>query len=339
MTPSKKVKADYRGLCALCGEFRPLEDSHIIPRTIVRQIQSIFPNHDLRWSTNPDIPRQDVETYKLLCRDCENALARYEGRFNQVIFHRFIERDIRVREPFEYREWLLPFVVGLAWRTWARDMDRFSRIDRHVPRYVEEAGRFWRAYLRGERSDPGPYEHHLLFSTWQPTVLPPGEEQQDGQTLETVRLQLGGTLGLDPGSVNALQGMIASNVILSGEMAWVFVNMGGVMVVSPIQPRRRDGFVHTIVRSESGFLDPDTQVVPEEFRQWLDEHLIVPSRSIWDKVSPSQREKSEQKTVAALERAVRSGSPEGKAFLLALQKAEKRRAQQECDVVPSDGGQ
>lgn len=338
MTSRNTAKSDPCGLCALCGEWRHLENSHVIPRTIVRQIQSIFPNRDLRWSANPDVPRQDIETYRLLCRQCENALARHEGRFSQVIFHPFVERDIRVRSPFEYRDWLLPFVVGLAWRTWARDMDRFSRIGRHVPSYVEEAGRFWRDYLRGERADPGPYEHHLLFATWQPTVLAPDDEQQDCAAQETIRLQLGGTLGLDPGSVNALQGTIASNVILAGERAWVFVNMGGVMVVSPIRPRRRDGFLNAAVRPDGGFLDPDLQAIPEEFRQWVDEYMIAACRRIWDRVSPSQREKAQQKTLAALERAVQSGSPEGKACLLALQQAEKRRAQAEREVPPHDGG-
>jgi hypothetical protein len=75
VSKAQRPRTGGRGYCALCLELRKLEDSHIIPRTVVRQIQSLFPNKDLRWSASPNIPRQDIKTYPLLCRDCEHTLS------------------------------------------------------------------------------------------------------------------------------------------------------------------------------------------------------------------------------------------------------------------------
>jgi hypothetical protein len=302
----------------------------------VRQIQSLFPNKDLRWSFNPDIPRQDISTYPLLCRTCEGRLSRHEGRFNQVIFHPYIERDIRNREPFRYRDWLLPFVISLSWRTWARDMEAFSRLGRHIPTYVQEAGRRWSAYLRDECNDPGPFEHHLLCATWQPVQAP--EADAASPSAGTIQIWLGGTLGLPATVINALQGTISSNVILSNEAAWVFVNMGGMIAVTAIRPLRLAGFANTLVLPDGGSVDPDRQQIPADFHKWISEHALMAAERVWDNISPTQREKSQQKVLAALEQAVNSGSPEGKAFLLGQQQAEKRRAQ-DLNPPSHDGGE
>ncbi len=326
VSKAQRPRTGGRGYCALCLELRTLDDSHIIPRTVVRQIQSLFPNKDLRGSMNPNVPRQDITTYPLLCRDCENTLSRHEGRFNQVIFHPYTEKDIRNREPFRYRDWLLPFIVGLTWRTWARDMEVFSKLGRSIPTHVQEAGQRWRAYLNGECNDPGTFEYHLVCATWKP--LPVLEADPPPANAETVKLHLRGTLDLAPTVINALQGTISSNLIVSDDAAWVFVNMGGAIAVAPIRPRRLAGFENTIILSGGGLLDPDRQVVSDQFREWLSDHALLAARRVWDNIGPTQREKSMQKTFAAVEREVASGSPEGKAFLSGLRQAEKGHAQE-----------
>jgi hypothetical protein len=178
--------------------------------------------------------------------------------------------------------------------------------------------------------------HHLLFATWKPTLEPPAGAGPDAEPPETIRIQLGGTLGLAPGIVNMLQGMIASNVILTAEAAWVIVIMGGVIAVSSIRPQQLEGFVNTRVQSASGLLDPDQQEIPAQFRAWLEEHMPTASRRVWDKVSQSQREKAQQKTMRALERAVQSDLPEGKAVLLGLQRAERLRARHQNATSADD---
>lgn len=146
--------------CLLCGEHSTLLKGHVIPKFAVNWLKRTSATGYLRQAVKPNLPRQDTDKLRLLCPACEARFSRWEKLFAENIFVPFQESG---QKSFQYEEWFLYFAVSLAWRTVVRQPGSLRKDKPKLAIFVEKALEFWRAFLLGDSSNPGPYEHHIFF--------------------------------------------------------------------------------------------------------------------------------------------------------------------------------
>lgn len=155
------IIAPEQGTCALCGTFTTLQKSHIVPKFTTEWLKETSGTGYLRGATQPNVRKQNSPIYRLLCSNCEEIFSPWEKQFAEDIFIPYQEKRQQV---FRYQEWLLRFVVSLAWRTITVTADsRFHTDEPNLALESDVALTFWKDYLLGESNDPGPYAHHMLF--------------------------------------------------------------------------------------------------------------------------------------------------------------------------------
>ena len=98
--------------CRLCEDTRELQNSHIIPRFVIRWMKKTGPTPFLRKVVDPDTRIQDHHE-KPLCKDCEQTLSNWEGKFAAQVFYPHVREE---KKEFEYDEWLYKFVLSVSWR-------------------------------------------------------------------------------------------------------------------------------------------------------------------------------------------------------------------------------
>lgn len=62
------------GKCALCGEDKELQLSHIIPKFIGKYLKNTSIGN-IRSHENPNRIAQDIEKHYMLCHDCEELFS------------------------------------------------------------------------------------------------------------------------------------------------------------------------------------------------------------------------------------------------------------------------
>ena len=154
--------------CALCQQEKALCDSHIYPKFTYKRMKE-EEGRFLAFSTSrPNVdgrPMQDGFKEKLLCRDCEAVLQKWEDYFARTVaqkrlFDLELPRDgkkwVRV-SGFDYSKTKL-FLLSILWRTHA------SRLSRFQTRLGEKHGKRLREMLLG--GDPGmPEEYGCVVAT------------------------------------------------------------------------------------------------------------------------------------------------------------------------------
>jgi hypothetical protein len=144
------------GACRLCGQYRTLIFSHLIPRFAVKWLKKTSATGYLR-SLLSGKRQQETKRQYLLCSECEQRLGRDEKRFAERIFVPY-QHEPRPAS-FAYEEWLLRFLVGLHWRALVTS-DPVPEKARPTFAAAEER---WRQYLLGQVPDPGATEFHVQF--------------------------------------------------------------------------------------------------------------------------------------------------------------------------------
>ena len=75
---SESTMSQKTGTCKLCGEMRTLCDSHAIPNAFFRDAQKKEPGLNLVTPERTERNKFGGEYAKLLCRECEGRLSRYD---------------------------------------------------------------------------------------------------------------------------------------------------------------------------------------------------------------------------------------------------------------------
>jgi hypothetical protein len=296
---------DSRGFCPMCGRISGLQLSHIIPAFVVKRVVQSAPSKSLRHFNAVDRPLQGVERARLLCSPCEERISAWERRFCLEMYVPFHEQN---RQTFVDSGWLLNFVIATTWRTLVHHMTRLVARNQAVPDYVQEAAGVWRDYLVGVRSDPGMYDHHMAHL---------GITDVDG------KVAIGHHLGLSFTTGFGLICMLDAATAIENEEAFVYVNLGGILVVSCIRPRTRTGWVNTRVGEQRNIRMQD-QAIPASFRSWLVAREARATATLLS-MSLEQREKMTRRIAENVLAAIKSDSPEGKAALAAMQAREASR--------------
>lgn len=149
------------GECKLCGENRELQNSHIIPRFVIRWMKKTGPTPFLRKAVDPDTRIQDYHE-KLLCEDCEQTFSDWEGKFAAQVFYPHVRGQ---KEEFEYGEWLYKFVLSVSWRLLVSEMAVWHEEEYSKSELVEERLETWEEILIGEKAiSEDPSQHHVFFA-------------------------------------------------------------------------------------------------------------------------------------------------------------------------------
>ena len=100
-------------LCVLCLQNLPIENSHIVPKLILKWILENAPVDHLRWSHIPNKPFQDGWKADYFCEECEGRLSKIESQFKTEFFDPIIGSKAGT---VQYTDYLLPFTLSLYFR-------------------------------------------------------------------------------------------------------------------------------------------------------------------------------------------------------------------------------
>jgi len=100
-------------VCILCLERPPIENSHIVPKLVLKWIFDNAPVEHLRWSSIPNKPFQDGWKADYFCTECEGRLAKVENLFKTDFFDPIVAGKV---VTVDYTEFLIPFSLSLYFR-------------------------------------------------------------------------------------------------------------------------------------------------------------------------------------------------------------------------------
>jgi len=151
-----------QGQCRLCGVESNLQLSHILPAFAIRWLKESSGTGHVRRSDSPNLRVQDGEKRRWLCIACEGLLGQSETIFAGELFHPYTNGKA---SQFDYGPWLLRFCVSVSWRVLLFQRDETAVMKDYAPDTIarcNEAESTWRAFLLGQRPNPGPFQQHLL---------------------------------------------------------------------------------------------------------------------------------------------------------------------------------
>lgn len=103
-----------------------------------------------------ELPRETV-----VCRDCEQILSPFEGKFASKVFYPHARGG---KQEFEYDEWLYRFVLSVSWRLMESKLAVWQDSDHSKKQVVEERLDTWRQILLEEKPlSEDPSNHHIFF--------------------------------------------------------------------------------------------------------------------------------------------------------------------------------
>lgn len=147
-------------ICPLCGNERDLQQSHIIPRFVIKWLKQSGATPFLRSAEDPDTRIQDKKE-KLLCSECEQRLGDWEQRFASHIFYPVIRQQ---KTEFEYDTWLQQFAMSLSWRVLVSSFSEFDAWSPEEQAALEAAEQDWRVILNGDQPlSSDTRSHHVIL--------------------------------------------------------------------------------------------------------------------------------------------------------------------------------
>lgn len=184
MYPHNRVEKPE--LCLLCEKEHPIDNSHIIPRSI-KAILASDSEQKLRYSGNPNKPEQDIIKAPILCSKCENSLIKqFEDYFLNTIFKPFQEviknglneaTNITPRK-IEYNEKFKKFLISVSWRylkyklTYEPELiNEISKKLNISPKTFDDVDNSWKRYLIGECPTTKHFEQYFFNSFCLPTDI------------------------------------------------------------------------------------------------------------------------------------------------------------------------
>lgn len=108
--------------CALCGEIKDLQQSHIIPALVYRRVRS-HKNSKFRSIDNFGKEMQDGEKHTMLCHECEELFSIHETWFAKNVLDPFLNKGIFT---FVDKTKFDSYVISVAWRVLWDDLYRLD---------------------------------------------------------------------------------------------------------------------------------------------------------------------------------------------------------------------
>lgn len=144
--------------CFLCQEKPAIENSHILPKLIVRAIGKELGGRGLREMSAPRLRVEQTTVVPLLCTGCEVQFQRYEDDFARSCLRPyFLDDGIEI----EHDAKLLEFAVSVLWRILMHTLNQAVPPERRP--YLVQTAQAWRAYLRADASGLGEHKCYLFL--------------------------------------------------------------------------------------------------------------------------------------------------------------------------------
>lgn len=235
-------------ICILCGQEKPLQESHIIPKFVGKWLKETSATGFLAKATDASKRVQDLITEKLLCTDCEEHFSKFETYFANQIFYPFHNKQ----KSFEYDERLKKFAVSLCWRILKIELDEeFKSEHPNFVSSIDKAESIWRDYLLGNVTDTTPFENHLIFFDY----AEHNENLHEKFNSYTLR-SVDGTL------------------VFSNERLYAYVKLPWMAFVSSILPEKMEGWDGTFIHN-TGVISNPQQIRDPEFGGFLQNRIAV----------------------------------------------------------------
>ena len=240
------------GQCALCGQRKELQLSHIIPKFVGRKLKS--PSGNIRSTQQPNKVSQDIEKHFLLCHDCEELFSAKERWFSNAIFSPYQDH---CKIEFDYDESLTYFIISLSWRSLYLDLKEFSsnpKFNQDILGTLLYSEKIMRDYLLGKRKDIGTIENHVFF-------------------LDRIQSIQGFDLSQHPSI--AMHRSISSYTAYDGRTSFTISNLMGILVVTFYSMDANEHWVNTKIELENGTIKAKNQgmtsIVGKEIQHWMNE--------------------------------------------------------------------
>ncbi|WP_152603955.1 hypothetical protein [Burkholderia pyrrocinia] len=144
--------------CFLCRERPAIENSHILPKLIVRAICEDLGVRGLRELSAPRLRVERTTVVPLLCTECEAQFQSYENDFARSCLRPYFMDD---RIVIEHDARLLAFAVSVLWRVLIHTLNQ--TVPPEWMPCLARTARAWRAYLRGEALGLGEHKCYLFL--------------------------------------------------------------------------------------------------------------------------------------------------------------------------------
>ncbi|WP_035174999.1 hypothetical protein [Bacillus atrophaeus] len=258
--------------CALCGEERELEKSHIIPKFVFRSMKKNSPTGNMRMASQPNRVIQDGDKQAMLCGVCEDRFSQNETIFANKVYHPYHSDNLQV---VEYGLWLNYFITSVSWRSLYLDIIGFvseQNIDIKELDTLIEAEQIMREFLLGKRIDLGHIENHIFF------FGPIKEVAGDTSEFELH---------------TAIGGSVVGYTYISHDFdsSYVFLNLQGILIVTILKKAVEEVWKNTLV-GENGTFNmekPNHSVSSPVFNELF--ALANDLKESRQKISESQKEK------------------------------------------------
>ena len=260
------------GQCALCGNQKELQLSHIIPNFVGRKLIKTSPGN-IRSADEPNKVRQDIEKHFMLCHECEELFSGKERWFSANLFNPYQDAN---EKSFNYDENLTYFIISLSWRSLYLDLKEFladPSFDQNVLSILLNAEQVMRDYLLGKRSDVETIENHIFFM----------DRIHSANNLEAA---------MNP-SV-AIHRSISSYTVYNGKTLFTVSNLMGILIVTFYSMESNENWINTKITLGSGNIHAQNQemtsVVGQEIQYWMNQ-----AEAAKNNLSDIQRNKIQRK--------------------------------------------
>ena len=254
--------------CRLCKRDTVLQESHIIPKFVIRWLKDSSATGYLRASPAINRRSQDGLKAPLLCADCEGQFSQWESEVAKRIFYPFNKDRPKL---LAYGPWLLKFAVSVSWRSLTHYIDATSRSEYSEEglQLIEKALRAWREFLLDRGPHPGPFEQHMMLL----------DSIESASSLRNL-----------PPNMNRfmIRGTHMNLVYSQGQPAFMFTKMGRIALFGFIgiaYPRRWKG---TKIHVREGYVGGDISV-PSQLLEYLAE-CARKAHEQYSSISPRQQE-------------------------------------------------
>lgn len=147
--------------CRLCGNNKPLQESHVIPKFVYKWLVKSSGGGFLRFGPSPNKRVQDGYKFYWLCSDCEGLFNTWETEFANKIFYPILNGD---KVNVSYNIWLIKFCTSVSWRVLNlfREKGQLNHYPENLKNSADNAFHVWKEFLLDERPHPDKYQQHLL---------------------------------------------------------------------------------------------------------------------------------------------------------------------------------
>jgi hypothetical protein len=149
----------FEGICKLCGNRKPLMESHLVPHFVTSWLRETGSGY-FRLLSNPNIKYQDLPQYRFLCDACEGRFSRREKYFSENIFSAFLKSNPKT---LSYTADFYYFLISVLWRLLIRDLSTYKKGHKKFVKEIEKHEEDWRLFLLEERK-PSISDVHLFIT-------------------------------------------------------------------------------------------------------------------------------------------------------------------------------